>query len=171
MIGSENLFEILVRWAHLVAGVLWIGLLYFFNVVNVPFMKALDADTRGKVVPELLPRALWWFRYGALVTALSGLVLIISHSGMMHGEHGHGGLFTTSWGKTILVGGGLGMIMFLNVWLVIWPNQKRIIEAVRSKQAPQPQWGKQALLASRTNAVLSLPMLFFMAAASHFLLF
>lgn len=169
--GTETLFEISIRWVHFASGVAWIGMLYFFNFVNVPFMKSLDAPTRSKVVPELLPRALWLFRYAALVTVLAGLVMIWSHGGLGHTEHGHGGLFTTAWGRTISVGGGLGIIMFLNVWLIIWPNQKRIIEAVKAQQAPAPEWGKQALLASRTNTVLSFPMLFLMGAASHFPVF
>lgn len=171
MIGTETVFEIVIRWVHFASGVAWIGLLYFFNFVNVPFMKSLDPQTRSKVVPELLPRALWLFRYAALVTVLAGIVMIWSHSGMAHGEHGHGGLFATAWGRTISVGGGLGIIMFLNVWLIIWPNQKRVIAAVKAQQTPAPEWAKRALLASRTNTIFSFPMLFLMGAASHFPIF
>lgn len=163
----EAFFEILIRWVHIVAGVTWIGLLYFFNLVNVNFMKTLDAPTKGKVVPGLMPPALWWFRYGALATVLAGLLLV------MFGWPGD-----PSWKVSIGIGGTLGIIMFLNVWLIIWPNQKRIIamtiESAKSGTPPpseMPTLARQAFLASRTNFWLSFPMLFFMAAASHFALF
>lgn len=162
-----ELVELLLRWIHLVAGIAWIGLLYFFNLVNVNFMKSLDAATKGKVVPQLMPNALWWFRYGALITVLAGILLM----GMnMPGE--------SSWRISISLGGLLGIIMFLNVWLIIWPNQKRIIQMTAeaaAKQQPTPlemaAMARRAYLASRTNFWLSFPMLFFMAAASHYQLF
>lgn len=162
-----ELVELLLRWIHLVAGITWIGLLYFFNLVNVNFLKSLDAATKGKVVPQLMPNALWWFRYGALITVLAGILLM----GMdMPGE--------SSWRISISLGGLLGIIMFLNVWLIIWPNQKRIIQMTAeaaAKQQPTPPemaaMARKAYLASRTNFWLSFPMLFFMAAASHYQLF
>ena len=162
-----ELVELLVRWIHFIAGITWIGLLYFFNLVNVNFMKSLDAATKGKVVPQLMPNALWWFRWGAVVTVLAGLLLM----GMnMPGE--------SSWRISIGIGGLLGIIMFLNVWLIIWPNQKRIIQMTAeaaAKQQPMPPemaaMARKAYLASRTNFWLSFPMLFFMAAASHYQLF
>jgi uncharacterized membrane protein len=156
--------EIMTRWIHLVAGVTWIGHLYFFNLVNVEFMKKLDAATKGKVVPELMPRALFWFRHGATVTVLAGLFL------MMLNWPGTG-----SWQASIFIGGGLGIIMFLNVWLIIWPNQKKVIrmtsEAAAKGASPPAEMAalaRRAYLASRTNFALSFPMLFFMGAASHF---
>src|SRR3990172_3832021 len=162
-----ELVELLVRWIHYIARITWIGLLYFFNLVNVNFMKSLDAATKGKVVPQLMPNALWWFRWGAVVTVLAGLLLM----GMnMPGE--------SSWRISIGIGGLLGIIMFLNVWLIIWPNQKRIIQMTAeaaAKQQPMPPemaaMARMAYLASRTNFWLSFPMLFFMAAASHYQLF
>jgi len=162
-----ELVELLLRWIHFVAGITWIGLLYFFNLVNVNFMKSLDAATKGKVVPQLMPNALWWFRYSALITVLAGILLM----GMnMPGE--------SSWRLSISLGGLLGIIMFLNVWLIIWPNQKRIIQMTAeaaAKQQPTPPemaaMARRAYLASRTNFWLSFPMLFFMAAASHYQLF
>src|SRR2546425_4450485 len=120
---ADEFIILLMRWIHFLSGVTWIGLLYYFNIVQVPFMKETDPGTKSGVVQKLLPRALWWFRYAALVTVLSGLIIVWSH--FTHG-HGHG-IFSTSWGISIAIGGGLGIIMFLNVWLLIWPNQKVVI--------------------------------------------
>jgi uncharacterized membrane protein len=156
--------ELLFRWIHFLAGITWIGLLYFFNLVNVNFMKSLDAATKGKVVPQLMPPALWWFRWSALVTVLAGFLIL------MKKWPGSG-----SWQVSIAIGGTLGVIMLFNVWGIIWPNQKRIIqmtaEAAAKQQAPPPEMAamaRKAYLASRTNFYLSIPMLFFMA-LSHYL--
>ena len=221
--------QMLLRWLHLLAGITWIGILYFFNLVNVDFMKSLDAATKTKVVPQLMPRALWWFRWGAALTVLSGFLYYVI---ILHAEP-HPGPAMLTWlvlvvaayavlytllrpsqgalnkGQTLAVavailtavfialllafngrdtastrslsigiGGGMGIFMFLNVWLIIWPNQKKIIawtqEAAEKGASMPPEAAKlarQAFLASRTNAWLSVPMLFFMAAASHFPLF
>jgi uncharacterized membrane protein len=171
---ADEFIILLMRWTHFLSGVTWIGLLYYFNIVQVPFMKETDPSTKSGVVQKLLPRALWWFRYAALVTVLSGLVIVSSH--FAHG-HGHD-ILKTSWGISILIGGGLGIIMFLNVWLLIWPNQKVVIRmttaAAANKTPPPPEMAKHArvaYLASRTNFFLSFPMLFFMATASHYQLF
>jgi len=156
--------EFILRWIHFLSGITWIGILYFFNLVNVTFMKSLDAGTKGKVVPLLMPPSLWYFRWGAMLTVLTGLLLA------MMNWPGDG-----SWRMSIVIGGTLGLIMFLNVWVIIWPKQKEIIrltaEAAAKNESPPasvPAMAKTALLASRTNFWLSFPMLFFMAAASHF---
>lgn len=162
---AHSVYLIALRWSHFVAGVAWIGLLYFFNLVNVNFMKTLDAATKSKVVPELMPRALWWFRWGAVATVVPGLLLVMDF------VKGGGSLTASSWGRSIMAGGGLGLIMFFNVWVIIWPNQKKVIAAVKAGQAADPVWARRAYLASRTNFVLSFPMLFFMGAASHFPVF
>src|SRR3989344_262263 len=120
-----------LRWIHLVAGILWIGLLYFFNFVNGPLAKTYDADTKKKVVPELMPRALFFFRWAAMVTFGVGWIYIIwklyvaSNAGM----RGEGGLLSSTWGNWISLGSALGSIMWFNVWFIIWPNQKKIISA------------------------------------------
>ncbi|MBI3079285.1 MAG: urate hydroxylase PuuD [Deltaproteobacteria bacterium] len=162
---------LILRWIHFMAGITWIGLLYFFNLVNVNFLKALDAPTRGKVVPILMPSALWWFRWGAMITVLAGLFYIWLGPGFSQ-------LFTTSWGISITIGGGLGIIMFLNVWLIIWPCQKQVIRMTAdfvAKGQPAPPemagYARKAFLASRTNFWLSIPMLFFMGSATHLKLF
>jgi uncharacterized membrane protein len=151
-----------LRWIHFVAGITWIGLLDFFNFVNTPAMKVMDPTARPFVTTTLLPRALAWFRHGAWVTVLAGLVIIFLK------YWANGDFVSSNNAKTILTGGLLGLIMLANVWGVIWPNQKRIIEATAAKQSPDPIWARNALYASRANFILSFPMLAFMAGASHF---
>lgn len=234
--------QLFVRWVHFLAGITWLGLLYFFNLVNVNFMKSLDAPTKGKVIPALMPRALWFFRWGAVVTVLAGLMyyamyiipvesapqaanlsskermgllglwllivlvtyvilffiyrvpaltkdgrvlavvialLMIGMSaailcvlGTKSNNCDITGNCTYLGNKTLSigVGGGLGILMMLNVWGIIWPAQKRIIawtkdNAVNGTPIPPESAGlaRKAFLASRTNAWLSLPMLFLMA--------
>lgn len=218
--------EILLRWVHFLAGITWIGMLYFFNLVNVNLMKALDGPTKGKVIPQLMPRALFWFRWGAVVTVLAGIwyyMIILSRepqTGLIFGTWlalviaawiviylllrpvsgalNNGNIIAVlvavlvvllSWSVLhfnatpdssnralcIGIGGGLGVMMLLNVWGIIWPHQKRIIawtKANAEQGTPMPpeaaKLARRAFLASRMNTWLSLPMLFFMAAASHF---
>src|SRR3990172_5076930 len=119
---------VLLRWIHVLAGIIWIGHLYFFNFVNVPFVKTLDADAKKKVVPQLMPRALFWFRWGAMITFLSGLTYIYWQMGVI----GATGYFRTPIGQWILFGGGLGLVMWFNVWGIIWPAQKKIIAWTRA---------------------------------------
>ncbi|MFZ0759985.1 MAG: hypothetical protein WAM69_08560 [Candidatus Sulfotelmatobacter sp.] len=232
-------FLMLVRWIHFLAGIMWIGLLYFFNLVNVPFMKELDASTRGKVMPPLMTRALWWFRMSAGLTVLAGLVywgnIVASdvRNGQAQGMHASSGLvmgsffliWTAVWGVLYLclmpgkgifdkgafvgmvyavvvavaawlflswnshgwesnrllaigIGGGIGWVMLLNVWGVIWRIQKRLIQWTRDNATdgtPIPDKAKgmsrQVFLASRANAFLSIVLLFFMGAASHYPMF
>jgi uncharacterized membrane protein len=154
--------EFLFRWIHFLAGIMWIGLLWFFNFVNTPFMRVLDPSARPLVIPTLLPRALAWFRHAAWLTVLAGFVLIW----LKYWQHGD--IITTPNAKTIFVGMLLGLVMVFNVWVIIWPNQKRIIEAVKAGQAPDPTWAKYATYASRTNVVLSFPLLLFMDGAGHY---
>ncbi len=157
---AEVLF--VVRWIHFLAGIAWIGLLYFFNLVNSRAMATIDATARPHVTTTLLPRALAWFRHSAWVTVLAGLILI-------YGLYWQNGDFVTSNGaKTIFSGMVLGLIMLFNVWVLIWPNQKKIIETTRAAGKPDPNWAKTALYASRTNFTLSFPMLLFMAGSSHY---
>ena len=152
---------IVTRWIHFVAGITWIGLLYFFNFVNVRTMASIDATARPHLLTTLAPRALAWFRHSAWVTVLFGFILIY---GLYWSS---GDVFTTDSAKTIFAGMTLGVIMLLNVWAIIWPSQKRLIAAVRGGTAPDPKWARNTLYASRTNFALSFPMLFFMASSSH----
>jgi uncharacterized membrane protein len=156
----------LLRWTHLLAGVVWIGLLYYFNFVQVPFFAETEAPVRTGAVQKLVPRALWWFRWGAMITFLSGWLYLLH-------RWGQGGFFAGSYGWAILLGGLLGSLMWANVWFVIWPNQRIVIQNAIDTGAGKPAnpgaapAGARAGLASRTNTMMSIPMLFFMGAASH----
>jgi uncharacterized membrane protein len=153
-----NALAFLIRWVHLLAGVAWIGLLWYFNFVQGEYFKEADASSKSDAFRKLVPRALWWFRWGAMFTFLSGIALL-------------GAKHLTGYG--ILVGALLGTIMFLNVWLIIWPNQKIVIASAEkvaaggdADPAAAAAAGK-AGLASRTNTLFSIPMLFFMASSVH----
>ncbi|HEY1799739.1 MAG TPA: urate hydroxylase PuuD [Terriglobales bacterium] len=227
-------FLMLVRWIHFLAGITWLGLLYFFTLVNVPLMSQLDSATKGKVFPALMSRALWWFRWAAVVTVLMGLaywgniVAADAHNAQASSGMAMSSFFliwTVVWallyallipGKGVLnngwvlgplvaviviaaawlflslndhgwesnrllsigIGGGLGWVMLLNVWGVIWRIQKRIILWTKDSAengTPVPEkasrMARMSFLCSRINACLSLPLLFFMAAASHYPMF
>ncbi|HEX5544719.1 MAG TPA: urate hydroxylase PuuD [Nitrospira sp.] len=161
--GEAEWASLILRWVHFLAGITWIGLLYFFNIINAAFLKSLDGPTKNIVIPKLMPAALNWFRHGATVTVLAGVLLY----GHMYHKGGTGAV-------ALAIGGLLGIIMMGNVHGIIWPNQKKIIAAVTAaaQGTPAPpemaQWGRSALLASRVNFMLSIPMLFFMGAGSHF---
>jgi uncharacterized membrane protein len=156
--------EVLIglRWVHFAAGITWIGLLYWFNLVNVPFQKVLDPSVKGQVNPPLFTRALAWFRWSAVVTVVAGLLLIYG----LYWQDGN--LFGSNTEITIFAGGLLGLVMLFNVWVFIWPNQKRVLAAMSAGETPDPAWPRNTLYASRTNFVLSFPMLFFMAGSSHY---
>ncbi|MCZ6460459.1 MAG: urate hydroxylase PuuD [Gammaproteobacteria bacterium] len=157
---GEALIDYLARWGHYLAGITWIGLLYYFNFVQTEYFKEADAEARTDAFVKLVPRALWWFRWGAMFTLLTGLVML--------GIRGAGVTLD------ITVGAVLGTLMFLNVWLIIWPNQRILIssneqvksggEALAEAAAAAPK----AALASRTNTLFSIPMLFFMGSSAHY---
>jgi len=161
---------LLVRWAHVIFGVLWLGHLYFFNLVNVPFQGDLDKDLKAKVNPKLLLRALYWFRWSAMYTLILGLVLFGWHyMGPEHLMHGPDGKMS---GRAMWIQYGmlLGLIMWFNVWFVIWPRQKKILGGVLSG-TPHPDTAKLAATAgkaSRFNTFASGPLLFAMLGAPHF---
>ena len=161
-------FMFLFRWVHFLAGITWIGILYYFNFVQGAFFNETDAPTKSNCIQKLVPRALWWFRWGAMFTFLSGWIII-----MMKGHTGGFEVYKTSWGIAILTGATLGTLMWANVWFVIWPAQKVVIQSVTQVAnggqaiAEAATLGARAALASRTNVLFSIPMLFFMGAASH----
>ena len=234
--SSGDLVHIIVRWLHFVAGITWIGMLYFFNLVNVPLQKKLDPDTKKKVNPDLLLPALWFFRWGAVLTVLAGLTyyaMFILTPDVTNannaGAHLNVWLLLIEWltypivlfiiefliikkvpalikdgrvfaivaiiliaivtfgimkffpammtvggssfasNKTLSigVGGAYGILMLLNVWGIIWPANKRILGALQGGPPAAPELARQAFIASRTNAWLSLPMLVFMGTSSH----
>ena len=224
MITGQEATQLILRWFHFLAGITWVGLLYFFNLINVPFMKQVEAATKPKIFQSLTLPALNWFRWSALATVFigfwywgqflvgpdakregtSGLTTIlfflflwiavffilflvikkITPSGYVLGVitailvYAAGWIFVnhTPVGADdnhvlcIGVGGGMGILMLFNVWGIIWPNNKKIIRGTLAGTPPDNSatLARQAFLASRTNFFLSVPMLFYMAASSHF---
>src|SRR5271169_946633 len=236
--GGGQTVLMALRWVHFIAGITWVGLLYFFNLVNIPFQRELDAKTKLVVVPNLMPKALWWFRWSSVVTVLAGIAYWMHIVGtdvrnaVAGGEQAAGGgmiggffviwtlAFAIEMGvlmspaeglKTgpvlggimaivmlaatyvflgmnqhgwesnralaIGIGGGLGWFMMLNVWGIIWRMQKKIIRwtEAASEGTAMPEEaarvGRLVFLTSRVNFWLSFPMLFFMGAASHYIIF
>ncbi len=167
----SEVWYLLLRWIHFLAGITWIGLLYYFNFVQGEWFKETDASAKTAAIQKLVPRALWWFRWGAMFTFLAGaLTLLTKGMDPMWGWD----KFGESWGIIILTGSVLGTLMFLNVWLIIWPKQQIVITS--NNQVAE---GGEALpdvadctakagLASRTNTLFSIPMLLCMGAADHF---
>jgi uncharacterized membrane protein len=212
--------EITFRWLHVIAGVMWIGHLWFFNFVNAQVAKTYDADSKKKVIPELMPRALYWFRWGAAYTFLTGILLlgliyymgakvtprIIEPEGRLVISDGLAAavglgtlvvafvIYDVMWkalakqemagmaisfvllvgvafglaqvlsGRAVLIhiGATMGTIMAANVWMRIWPNQKRIIAAIKEGKAPDAAWAGIAGLRSKHNTYMSIPLLFLM---------
>ena len=158
----------LLRWMHIFAGVVWIGILYYFNFIQTPFFGSeLGGGAKGAMTRGLVPNALWWFRWGAMFTFISGLLILAT-------KLGHDGVPLSSGYMTrILTGGLMGTFMWANVWFVIWPAQQIVIanaETVAGGGEANPAAagaGGKAGMASRTNTLFSIPMLFFMAAATH----
>ena len=146
------LLDVLFRYAHIVFGVAWIGLLYYFNFVQTEYVKEAEDGAKADVMAKLAPRALWWFRWAALFTFLTGLIMLWWVSSQQRFNLG------------ITLGALMGTIMMLNVWGIIWPNQKIMIGLAEGDKAVA---GPKAALASRTNTLLSLPMLYFMVASVH----
>ena len=163
----------LARWMHILAGITWIGLLYYFNVVQVPGLAAAAADKGGPggagVTKYIAPRALLWFRWAAVVTFVFGVALLGSAHGRLVDTFTFGLASGVSGPLTIAMGVGawFGTIMAFNVWVFIWPNQKKILGIVAATDEEKATARKVALLASRTNFVLSIPMLMCMVAPSH----
>jgi uncharacterized membrane protein len=156
------------RWLHIISGVMWIGLLYYFNVVQIPGLAVANADKGGPggagVSKYIAPRALWWFRWAALVTWLTGAYF-------MERSYGGGGLMRglmlQEGYKVIGVGAWLGSIMLFNVWILIWPNQKKILGITPATDEQKASARVIATMTSRTNFVLSVPMLMCMGGQSH----
>jgi uncharacterized membrane protein len=165
----------LLRWLHFLAGITWIGMLYYFNFVQVPFFAGAEPAVRtGMITGGLVSRALWWFRWGAMVTFITGWLYLLHKIGQLGGLQS---FFDTSYGWAIFIGGMIGSVMWFNVWFVIWPAQQVVMaSAARVKEGGQaiPEAaarGARGGVASRTNTLLSIPMLFFMGAASHWAFF
>ncbi len=143
--------DFLTRWGHVLFGVTWIGLLYYFNFIQGAYFAEATADAKSDASKKLAPRALWWFRWGAMGTFLTGVYLLFVAGGIVLNEY-------------IALGALMGTFMFLNVWLIIWPNQKIALGMVDGDASVA---GPKALLASRTNTLFSAPMLYGMLASKH----
>ena len=147
----DELFNMLFRWGHILVGITWIGLLYYFNFVQTEYFKEAEEEARKDAVAKLAPRALWWFRWAALFTFLTGVVLLY--------------FITMRLNLDIIFGAIMGTLMMLNVWGIIWPNQKIVIGL---KDGDTAVAGPKASLASRTNTLFSIPMLYFMVSSAHY---
>ncbi len=149
------------RYFHVLSGIVWIGLLYYFNFVQVPSLGGVTAETKADIFKEgsIVRRALFWFRMGAHSTLLFGLIL---YANLIHQQ--------TS-GIEIMIGATFAIIMWFNVTFIIWPNQKKVIGIVEADADTKAAAGKKALIASRINTLLSIPMLFLMLSSAHFPIF
>ena len=160
----------IVIWAHVAAGVAWIGLLYYFNFVQVPSVAEANADEGGPgpaaITRYVAPRALLWFRWAALATWITGAAYL--HLNGVLGDAFELGMRTgNSYATTIGIGAWLGTIMLFNVWVLIWPNQKKVLGIVEATAEEKAKGARTAFLASRTNTMLSIPMLMSMVGAGH----
>jgi uncharacterized membrane protein len=148
-----DFLDFLVRWAHVLFGITWIGMLYYFNFVQGGYFKSASPEALADAKAKLAPSALWWFRWGAMFTFVTGVYLLY-YVGKINAFNDY-----------IAIGALMGTLMFLNVWIIIWPNQKVALGMV---EGDAPAAGAKALLASRTNVLFSAPMLFGMLAGPHF---
>jgi len=166
-------------WVHVAAGVAWIGLLYYFNFIQAPSIAEANADEGGPgpaaITKYVAPRALLWFRWAALLTWLSGATILYAKGGGMDGIKsafelglvGTGGMYGPDYNMIIGIGAWMGTIMLFNVWILIWPNQKKVLGIVEATAQEKAKAARIAFLASRTNTMLSIPMLMCMVGAGH----
>ncbi|MHA7837781.1 MAG: urate hydroxylase PuuD [bacterium] len=168
LITTGTGIEVILRWIHVLAGITWIGVLYYFNFIQTPFFGSeLGGAAKGPMTRGLVPNALWWFRWGAMFTFLSGWTIVAYRWGHMEIA------LSTGYMTKILTGGIMGTLMWYNVWFVIWPAQQVVIknaEQVAAGGEPIPEAaarGGKAGMASRTNTLFSIPMLFFMVSAAN----
>ena len=158
----------IMRWLHVLSGVMWIGLLWYFNFVQIPNMAKIPDEQKPAIGKVIAPAALWWFRWGAMATLITGLILAWINGylwGAITLDYFFTGGVPKNWG--IGIGMWLGTIMFINVWFVIWPNQKKALGIVEVDAETKAASARTAMLFSRTNTLLSIPMLFSMVSAQN----
>jgi uncharacterized membrane protein len=155
------------RWLHIMSGIMWIGHLWYFNFVQTPSMPKIPQEQKPAITKFIAPAALFWFRWGAMATIVTGLILA-GWSGFLWGAITLGIGEHNSHDTTIGFGMWLGTIMWFNVWVLIWPNQKKVLGIVSAQPDEMKRAARVAGLASRVNTMLSIPMLYAMAGATHF---
>ena len=167
-IMDTNSYAFLFRWLHVLTGIMWIGLLYYFNFIQIPNMPNIPDEQKPAVSKVIAPAALWWFRWAAMVTVLTGLILGYLN-GYIHDAMSLGAMNDFAVPKNIAIGIGmwLGIVMAFNVWFVIWPNQKKALGIVEADADTKAASARTAMLFSRTNTMLSIPMLFSMVSAQN----
>ena len=165
-LGQLDWWSSLFRWLHVLGGIMWIGILYYFNFVQIPNMAKIPAEQRPAITGVIAPAALFWFRWGAMWTIVSGLILAA-----MNGYIGEAILIGLTDGVAkhtqIGIGMWLGTIMWFNVWFIIWPAQKIALGMVEAEADAKAKAGRRAMLFSRTNTMLSIPMLYAMISAQN----
>jgi uncharacterized membrane protein len=164
MFGLDHNWSLLaMRWLHIVSGVLWIGLLWYLNFVQVPTMPSIPVENRSAISKFIAPNVLFYFRYGALATVITGLLL----AAMSPGNYLVNALTLAPSHRAIGIGMWMALIMAANVWFIIWPNQQKILGLVPATDEQKAAAAKPALYASRFNTMFSIGMLYAMAAQSH----
>ena len=163
---DEYFWQFIFRYIHVLAGTMWIGLLWYFNFVQIPNMPKIPDDQKPAIGKVIAPAALWYFRWGAMFTLISGLIL--AHlNGYLLSSLQLGVVSGTTRDTAIGIGRWLAIVMFINVWFVIWPNQKKALGIVDASAEIKAKSAKTAMLFSRTNTLLSIPMLFAMVSAQN----
>ena len=156
------------RWLHVLSGVMWIGLLWYFNFVQIPNMPKIPDDQKPAIGKVIAPAALFWFRWGAMATIITGLIVAMLNGYLIEAlTIGIADGFAVPKHIVIGIGMWLGIIMWFNVWFVIWPNQKKALGIVTVEAEEKAKAARTAMLFSRTNTMLSLPMLFAMVSAQN----
>jgi len=165
---DTTFWAFLFRWLHVLSGIMWIGLLYYFNFVQIPNMPNIPDEQKPAIGKVIAPAALWWFRWAAMATLITGLILGYLN-GYIHDAMSLGAMNDFAVPKNIAIGIGmwLGIIMWFNVWFVIWPNQKKALGIVEADADEKAASARTAMLFSRTNTLLSIPMLFAMVSAQN----
>ncbi|MDA1089553.1 MAG: urate hydroxylase PuuD [Proteobacteria bacterium] len=166
MPGGSTWIAFMWRWLHVLSAVMWIGLLWYFNFVQIPNMAKIPDEQKPAISKVIAPAALFWFRWGAMATIVTGLLLALGNGylmqamtlGLMDGVAKH---------TAIGIGMWLGIIMWFNVWFIIWPNQKKALGIVDADAATKAASARTAMLFSRTNTMLSFPMLYAMVSAQN----
>ena len=159
--GDHNYWTFFMRYLHIASGVMWIGLLWYFNFVQIPSMPKIPDEQKPAISKVIAPEALFWFRWAALATVVTGLLVATMNGYVMQA------LTLTPGARPIGIGMWLALVMAFNVWFIIWPNQKKALGIVTVEAAEKAKAARMAMLTSRANTMLSIPMLYCMAAQSH----